>query len=69
MSAVASRGGDLADELENLLHRPAAADDAEFVILRFQQRLVGDDLFHVARGLERVGDEFLELGMSNGLSR
>ena len=54
--------GDLADELEHLLHRLAAADDAEFVILGFEQRLVGDDLLHVARGLERVGDDFLELG-------
>ncbi len=39
----------------------AATDDAEFVIRRFQQRFVGDDLFHVARGLERVADEFLDL--------
>ena len=62
ISAVASRGGELADELENLLHRLAAADDAQFVILRFQQRLVGDHLLHVARGLERVGDDLLELG-------
>ena len=54
-------GGDLADELEDLLHRLAAADDAQFVILGFEQRLVGDDLLHVARGLERVGDDFLEL--------
>ena len=54
-------GGDLADEFENLLHRLAAPDDAEFVILRFEQRLIGDDLLHVARGLERVADEFLEL--------
>ena len=55
-------GGNLADEFEHLLHRLAAADDAEFVILRFQQRLIGNDLLHVARGLERVGDDFLELG-------
>jgi hypothetical protein len=54
-------GGDLADELEHLLHRAAAADDAEFVILRFEQRLIRDDLFHVARGLECVADEFLDL--------
>jgi hypothetical protein len=31
--------GDLADEFENLLHRFAAPDDAQFVILRFEQRL------------------------------
>ena len=28
--------GDLADELENLLHRLAAADDAQFIIFRFE---------------------------------
>ena len=55
-------GGDLADEFEHLLHRLAAADDAQLVILRFEQRLIRDDLFHVARGLERVGDDVLELG-------
>ena len=54
-------GGNLADELEHALHRSAAADDAEFVIFRFEQRRVGDDLLHVARGLECVGDDFLEL--------
>jgi hypothetical protein len=42
-------------------HRLAATDDAEFIILGFEQRFVGDDLLHVARGLERVGDDFLEL--------
>ena len=62
MSAVASAAGHLADELENLLHRLAAADDAQFVILGFEQRLIRHHLLHVARGLERVGDDFLELG-------
>ena len=54
--------GNLADEFENALHRSAAADDAEFVIFRFEERRVGDDLLHVARGLERIGNDFLELG-------
>ena len=54
--------GDLADELEHLLHRLAAPDDAQLVIFRFEQRLIGHDLLHVARGLERVADDFLELG-------
>ena len=48
------RGGELADELEDLLHRLAAPDDAQLVILRLQQRLVGHHLPHVARGLEGV---------------
>ena len=61
MSAVASRRGDLADEFEDLLHRFATAHNAQFVILGFQQRLVGNDLFHVARGLERVGHNLLKL--------
>ena len=52
----------LADELEDLLHRLAAADDAEFVVLGFEQRLIRHDLLHVVRGFERVGDDFLELG-------
>ena len=55
-------GGELADELEDLLHRLAAADDAQLVILLFQQRLVGHHLLHVAGGLERCGHDFLELG-------
>ena len=54
-------GGHLADELENLLHRLTAADDAQLVILGFEQGLVRHHLLHVARGLERVGDDFLEL--------
>ena len=52
--------GDLADEFENLLHRLAAPDDAQFIIFGFQQRLVGNDLFHIARGLEGVGDDLLD---------
>src|ERR1035437_6764232 len=54
-------GGHLTDELENLLHRLTATDDAEFVILGFEQRLIRHDLLHVVCGLERVGDDFLEL--------
>ena len=54
ISAVASDAGELADQLENLLHRLAAADDPEIVIFGFEQRLIGDDLLHVARGFERV---------------
>ena len=37
------------------------ADETKFVILRFEQRLIRDDLLHVARGLERVMDDLLEL--------
>jgi hypothetical protein len=51
--------GDLADEFEDLLHRFAATDDALLVIFGFEQRLIGHDLLHVARGPERVVDEVL----------
>jgi len=40
--------------LKDVLHRLAAPDDAHVVILRLQQRLVGDDLLHVVRGFEGV---------------
>src|SRR5689334_9185361 len=56
------RTGELADELENFLHRLTAAHDAEFVILGFEHRLVTHHLPHVAGGLERAVDDFLELG-------
>ena len=52
--------GDLADEFEHLLHALAATNDAEFIIRRFQERFIGDNLFHVARSLEGIGDEFLD---------
>ena len=51
---------DLPDELENLLHRLALADDALGVILFRQQRLVTDDAPHVVGGLERRRDERFE---------
>ena len=56
------RAGQLADHLEHLLHRLAAADNAQVVILRLEQRLARDNLFHVASRLECVGDDLLELG-------
>ena len=55
------RDGELADQLEHLLHRLAATDDANFIILGFEQRLIRNDLSHVARGLQGVADDFLEL--------
>ena len=62
IKAVASEAGELADELEDALHRFAATDDADVVILGFEQRLVRDDLLHVARGFERAENNLLELG-------
>ena len=53
-------GRNLPDEFEHPLHRLAAADDAKLVIFRLQERLVGDDLFHIARRLEGVGDQLLD---------
>ena len=44
----------LPDGFENILHGLAPPDDPDVVILRLQQRLVRDDLSHVARGFERV---------------
>ena len=58
--------GELADDFENVLHGLAAADDAQVVILRFQQRLVRDDLPHVARGLEGVENDLFEAGHVEG---
>src|SRR6267142_3056705 len=52
---------ELADELEDLLHWFTAADDAKFVIFGLEERLIRDDLPHVVGGLERVGDDLLEL--------
>ena len=54
--------GKLPNELENLLHGLASSYDAQFIILLFEQRLVGDHLLHVPGRLERVEDNFLELG-------
>ena len=56
------RGGELADQLEDLLHRLAAPDNAQLVIFLLQQGLVGDDLPHVAGGLQGVEDDLLQLG-------
>ena len=53
-------GRELADELEYILHRLAAANDAQIVILRFQQRLIGNDLFHVTRGFEPGGNKLFQ---------
>ena len=61
MSAVASLAATWPMSLKTCCIGLAAADDAQFVILGFEQRLVGDDLLHVARGFERVADNFLEL--------
>ena len=52
-------GGQLADQLENILHRVAAAHDAQVVVLRFKQRLIRDDLLHIARGFERGDNQLL----------
>ncbi len=56
----------LADGLENVLHGGAAADDAEVVVLTFQQRLVGNFLLHFARGFESASNNFLQLGDIKG---
>ena len=54
-------GRELADELEYLLHGLAPPDDALLVVFRLEQGFVGHHLFHVLRGFQRVGDQFLEL--------
>ena len=51
----------MADHLEHLLHRLAAADNAQVIILRLEQRLTRYNLFHVASRLECVGDDLLDL--------
>ena len=55
------RGRQLADQLKNVLHRFAAPHDPHFVILAFEQGLIRNDLLHLAGGLERRGDELLQL--------
>ena len=52
--------GELSDEFKNVLHRFATAHDAKVVVLRFEQRLIGNDLFHVARGFQRGGNDLLQ---------
>lgn len=61
--------GQLANELEHLLHRLAAADDAQFIILRLQQRLIRNHLFHVPRRAQGVRNDFLQLGNVEGLQQ
>ena len=53
-------GGQLTDNFEHLLHALATANDALFVVFGFEKRLIRDDLLHVTRGLEGVGDNFFE---------
>ncbi len=56
------RGGELTDQFENILHRLRPPDDAQLVVLGFEHGLVAHDLLHVARGLEGIRDDLLELG-------
>ena len=63
------RNGKLSDQLENVLHLVATPHDAEVVILRLQQGLVGDDLLHRPRGCERVGDDLLQLRHVEGFQQ
>ena len=52
--------GQLPDDLENRLHSFAPPDDPQVVILRFQQRLVGNHPAHVPGRLEGVEHDLLE---------
>ncbi len=53
---------DLPNQLEDLLHRFAFADDAFGIILLVQQRLVTHHLPHVTRGLQCRLDQEFQLG-------
>ena len=61
------RGSQLPDELKDLLHRSAAADHSQFVVLLLQLRAYGNRLPRVPGRLQRIGDQLLESGDIEGL--
>jgi len=67
--AVASDAESCPDQLEDVLHLLAPAYNAEIVIFRFEERLVRDDLPHVAGGFEGSEDNLFELGNVERLRR
>ena len=63
------RGGQLTDELKNLLHRSAAADHTQFVVLLLQLRPYGNRLPRIPRRLQRIGHQLFEPRDIEGLEQ
>ncbi len=59
----------MTDELKNLLHRSAAADHTQFVVLLLQLRPYGNSLPRIPRRLQRIGHQLLEPRNIEGLEQ